>query len=76
MLPLLSLELGCSVCRYDFTHPSSPKNDSEIMTDMSGCYTVATKGVNVPTASDEQTNAAAHDWMGCMKDRGYVVVKR
>jgi hypothetical protein len=76
LLAVLPLHLGCSSCRYDFVNPTSPKSPTQTLHEMGDCYTVATKGINVPTSTDEQHDAAAQGWMSCMAERGYKVVKR
>ncbi|HKO51380.1 MAG TPA: hypothetical protein VJV79_26910 [Polyangiaceae bacterium] len=70
------LQLGCSGCMYDFINPASPQTPEQTMQAMMSCYTVATKGITVATATDEQHDVANEEWMSCMAQRGYMVVKR
>lgn len=73
---LVCAALGCSVCRYDFTHPESPKSQAETQREMDDCYGSAAQGMTFSSASEEQHEAASRRWMKCMRERGYVVVKR
>jgi hypothetical protein len=76
LLSLLLSQVGCSVCYYDFTHPGSPKTFDQKIADMNSCYAVATEGLQLSTATQEKRDAAAKDWMACVRQHGYVVVKR